>query len=294
MLTEIILDYWSSAAELNPYCVFAPWNSETLAQGIKFITAANSTLAIRGGGHSPITGTSNTNHGVLLVLTNLRERTVVQQPNQFGTQYLRAGPSFQWLGLYQFLDPYGLTVAGGRVAQVGDGALLGGGISFLSSSVGWAVDQVINFELVTAQGDILEVNQQTYPDLFWALKGGGNNYGVVTRYDMRTYPSASIFGGTINYSGQNGTFDMLDAYENWFQPGSGIDDKKAAIMPSYAIMLPDGTESASVVLYYNESIANPAPLQPFVDIPSSSSELGLMSYSELVNQTVLDGVHIGR
>jgi FAD/FMN-containing dehydrogenase len=94
----------------------------------------------------------------------------------------RVGPGNRWLDVYEYLTPQGLSVIGGRDAEIGVGGLtLGGGISWYSGRHGWACDGVKNYEVVVASGEILEVNQETYPDLYWALRGGGNNFGVVTR-----------------------------------------------------------------------------------------------------------------
>lgn len=90
-----------------------------------------------------------------------------------------------------------LTAAGGRLGPVGvPGLLLAGGINFYGNQVGFAADTVINYEVVLADGSIIEANKTSNPDLFWALKGGSSNFGLVTRFDLQTIKSSKVWAGT--------------------------------------------------------------------------------------------------
>lgn len=110
----------------------------------------------------------------------------------------RVGTGNTWIDVYDYLTPKNLSVVGGRVAAIGTGGLtLGGGISFFSGRHGWACDGIQNYELVTADSEILQVNRSSHPDLFFALRGGGNNFGIVTRLDMLTFPQGSMWGGSL-------------------------------------------------------------------------------------------------
>lgn len=73
--------------------------------------------------------------------------------------------------------------------------LVEGGISFISRRYGWALDNVVNYEVILANGSISQISHATAPDLFWALRGGGNNFGIVTRFDLTTYPLTQAWGG---------------------------------------------------------------------------------------------------
>ncbi|KAK8024445.1 hypothetical protein PG993_012511, partial [Apiospora rasikravindrae] len=93
-----------------------------------------------------------------------------------------------------FLETHGVTVAGGRDADVGVGGfLLGGGISYFSGEMGLGCDTVVNYEVVLTNGTIVNANASDNSDLWRALKGGGSNFGIVTRYDMQTLPSRQLF-----------------------------------------------------------------------------------------------------
>jgi FAD/FMN-containing dehydrogenase len=98
--------------------------------------------------------------------------------------------------VYSYLEPYNLAVAGGRLGPVGvAGLLLAGGINFYGNQVGFGCDTVVNYEVVLADGTIAEVNKDSYPDLFWALKGGSSNFGLVTRFDLQTIQSKKVWAG---------------------------------------------------------------------------------------------------
>lgn len=98
-------------------------------------------------------------------------------------------PGGKWGAVFDVLDPLQVTVPGDRDSDVGVGGyLLGGGMSYIGPLVGWACDNVVEYELVLASGKIVDVNKDSYPDLFPALKGGGNNFGIVTRYALKTFP----------------------------------------------------------------------------------------------------------
>lgn len=104
-----------------------------------------------------------------------------------------------WSEVYEYLTPKNVSVVGGRVSDIGVGGLtLGGGISFFSGRYGWACDGVRNYELVVANGTILQVNQTSHPDLYFALRGGGNNFGIVTRMDLEAFPLTDMWGGAVD------------------------------------------------------------------------------------------------
>ena len=156
---------------------------------------------------------------------------------------------------------------------------------------------MVNFELVTASGQILQVNEVTQPDLFWALKGGSNNFGIITRYDLKTYEIGTVFGGLLSWTGQESSLRFLDAFTAWFAPGGGVKDvAKAAILPNIAMTVPDFQETSATVLFYDDNITNPKTFENFTAIPrvANQSQVGLMSFSDLVNMTAFYGAHVGR
>lgn len=114
-------------------------------------------------------------------------------------------PGCRWKPVFETLAEYGVAVTGGRDSDVGAGGfILGGGNSFWSASHGWACDNVVNFEVVLADGSIVNANAEEHADLWIALKGGSGNFGIVTRFDMKSIeysnPQNHIYGGTLSFS----------------------------------------------------------------------------------------------
>lgn len=131
-------------------------------------------FATRSGGHSPNPGWSSIGEGgILLDLQKLNAISVSDDK-----KVASIGPGQRWGKVYETLDAYELSVIGGRIPQVGVGGLiLGGGFFHFSGRYGLAADNVKNFEVVLADGSVVNANAGSNSDLFWALKGGGPNFG---------------------------------------------------------------------------------------------------------------------
>ncbi|KAL5384416.1 hypothetical protein PMIN06_011072 [Paraphaeosphaeria minitans] len=275
---------WDQAAWLQPGCIFTPFTAKSLARGVAILVERNVTFTARSGGHMPVAGHASLDDGVMVATTHLTEKTLVRKPNPYGTDYLRAGPAFRWLEVYSFLEQHGLTTAGGRVSSVGSSLLLGGGLSYFSSAHGWAANNVVNFELALANGSLVDVNARTAPDLFWALKGGSSNYGIVTRYDLRVVPLGRVFGGTVTWAGEH-TQRYLDAQTAFILPGGGAEDDRAAIMPNFGYNPSTGQNSSGTVFVFNGTDANPAALRNLTSIPTTSGSVAVQRFSEVVAST---------
>lgn len=124
------------------------------------------------------------------------------------------GPGGRWADIYKALAPYDRIVAGGREGQVGvAGLILGGGKSFLTGRKGFACDNVLEFEVVLADGSIVKANRDERADLFRALKGGSNNFGIVTSFKMAMVESKKIWGGITVYSKEHITAAIEATYD---------------------------------------------------------------------------------
>lgn len=160
-------------------------------------------IAIRGGGHSHW-ASNNIANGATIDLSLLNG---VEYDKRSHVASIGAGA--RWGGVFAEIEPLGRSITGGREGNVGvAGLTLGGGASFHSARRGFACDDVVNYEVVLANGSVVQANARQYPDLFKALKGGGNNYGIVTRFDMQTFeaPKSGIWGGLLFM-----TYDQKDA-----------------------------------------------------------------------------------
>ena len=140
-------------------------------------------FAVKGGGHTAFPGASSIEGGITVSLESMNEITLSSD-----AKTAAIGPGNRWGAVYTKLAEQNLTVIGGRASDVGLGLVLGGGVSHHSNIYGFACDNVASFELVTASGVVLTVSSTRFPDLYWALRGGGNNFGVVTKFTLETVP----------------------------------------------------------------------------------------------------------
>lgn len=242
---------------------------------------------MKSGGHAAFPGASNTQDGITIDLQLLNELTVSDDKT-----ITRVGPGNRWVDVYEHLTPLGLSVVGGRVAEIGVGGLiLGGGISFFSGRYGWALDGIRNFELVTASGEILQVNYDSYPDLYWALRGGGNNFGIVTRFDMETFPQGDMWGGKITTMTEDTSTALIDAFIGF--ANSAPQDVDAAL---YTAFVWHGAHDASIAvtqLTYARPVESPAIFENYTSIPAVASELkftDLVWFTKDINESNPNGL----
>lgn len=145
---------------------------------VRYAAAHDLPLSVRGGGHS---AWGTVPGGVLVDLAAISDIEVD------GTR-VHVGGGAVWGAVAEALAPHGIALSSGDTASVGVGGLaLGGGIGWMVRSWGLACDQLVGAQLVTATGEVIEVDDETHPDLMWALRGGGGNFGVATRLDFEAH-----------------------------------------------------------------------------------------------------------
>jgi FAD/FMN-containing dehydrogenase len=166
-------------------------------------------LSVRGGAHSvPGFGTGD---GVLVADLSGLSSVTVDAANRIA----RAGGGVTWGGFNDATGEHGLATTGGVVSTTGIGGLtLGGGIGYLARGYGLSADNLLSAEVVTADGNIVTASETENPDLFWALRGGGGNFGVVTEFTYRLHPVSEIYGGPMFFELSDGP--ALLAYFNEF------------------------------------------------------------------------------
>jgi FAD/FMN-containing dehydrogenase len=176
----------------RPAAIVRPANAAGVAKVVRLAAETGIELAVRGGGHSTA-GHSLSDGGVVLDLSGL---TALDIDHHDRTAWAQAGLT---TGAYSVaVGRYGLATGFGDTASVGIGGLtLGGGIGYLVRKHGLTIDNLLAAELVTADSRILHVDAETYPDLFWAIRGGGGNFGVVTRFRFQLHELPSIVGGML-------------------------------------------------------------------------------------------------
>jgi FAD/FMN-containing dehydrogenase len=179
---------------------------------VAFAREAELEIAVRGGGHS-VSGKAACDGGLMIDLAEMKGIYVDPE-----ARTLRAQGGVTWGELNREAALHGLATTGGVVSTTGiAGLTLGGGLGWLNGIYGLAVDNLLSVELVTADGDVLRVSDDTEPDLFWALRGGGGNFGVATWFEYRLHPLARVVGGIVAHPFARAG-DLLRAFRELPQP----------------------------------------------------------------------------
>jgi FAD/FMN-containing dehydrogenase len=183
-----------------------------VVDAIAFARESGLEVSVRGGGHS-VAGQAVTDGGLMVDLAEMKGIYV-----DAAAQTVRAQGGVTWGELNRETALHGLATTGGVVSTTGiAGLTLGGGLGWLNGIYGLAVDNLLSVELVTAAGDVLTVTDETDPDLFWALRGGGGNFGVATWFEYRLHPLQEVFGGLIAHPFEDAG-DVLRAFRDLSQP----------------------------------------------------------------------------
>ncbi|KAM0276541.1 hypothetical protein ACHAQH_006642 [Verticillium albo-atrum] len=191
--------FWSQRqSAVKPSCFLLPNSTADVSTGINILTSLKTQFSVKSGGHTPFQGGSNVQDGVTISLEALNAVTVSPDRKTVSIE-----PGNRWIDVARKLDPLGLAVVGGRVPEVGvSGLLLGGGISFLSGQHGWGCDNVRNYEVVLASGEVVDANPKQNEDLYWALRGGGgSSFGIVTRFDVDGYDQGDVWARALIWPG---------------------------------------------------------------------------------------------
>ncbi|HXG40375.1 MAG TPA: FAD-binding oxidoreductase [Candidatus Limnocylindrales bacterium] len=176
----------------RPALIARPRSAAEVAEAVRLARSEGLALSVRGGGHS-IAGRAVIDGGLTIDLGSMRAIDV--HPVR---RLARVGAGATWGEVNDATSAHGLATTGGVVSTTGVGGLtLGGGLGWLMGAYGLAVDNLVSVELVTAGGEILDLSEASHPDLFWAVRGGGGNFGVATRFDFRLHPVAGVIGGLV-------------------------------------------------------------------------------------------------
>ncbi|KAL9018438.1 MAG: hypothetical protein Q9185_004281 [Variospora sp. 1 TL-2023] len=266
-------EYWSTQqAETLPACRVLPSSAREVAVTYLVTAFYKCKFAVKGGGHASFGGASSIQDGVTIDLQRLN--TI--QDNSEGT-VTQVGPGNRWIDVYQYLTPKNLAVVGGRDSDIGvSGFTLGGGISYFSERYGWACDGVENYEVVLANGHIVNVNLDKYPDLYWALRGGGNNFGIVTRMDLATFPQGQMLGGNSVYP-LTANASIIAAYQRFVADLPS--DPDAAIIVAFAYL--QGQWIANNIYAYAKPVTKPPIFEEFFALQNMTSTLRIANLTNI-------------
>ncbi|KAI1385522.1 uncharacterized protein F4822DRAFT_413320 [Hypoxylon trugodes] len=234
--------YWSKTAKLGPICIVQPKTPDEVSQTLNVLVAAQEKFAIRGGGHSPGVGTNNITGGVTIDL-GLMDKNYLG--NDAKTVTIGAGGRFK--NVYQELAKHGLAAVGSREGNVGVGGfILGGGNSWFTSRYGWACDNVVAYQIVLADGRIITADKDNHSDLFQALKGGSNNFGIVTNFTIKTVPCSQVWGG-VAVSPKEAIPQLIDVTWNFTEDVPQYRDSNLIVVLGYFPDFKDNVASTAVL-----------------------------------------------
>ncbi|KAL2802687.1 hypothetical protein BJX63DRAFT_414200 [Aspergillus granulosus] len=244
---------WSTNCWLEPQVIVTPTTSQQVAAALALCIFFVLKFSVRGGGHLHNPGFNSNSGGVVISLGEFQQVILSDDKSTADV-----GLGLRWLDVYEALEPDNVAVAGGRIPTVGvPGLILGGGISFQNSQYGVGAMGVSNYEMVLADLSIVNANAQENSDLFWALKGGGPNFGIVTKMEMATVPN-KIWSEARIYSptAYNDLVEALMTYHESIE----TDDQATLIWHATG-------DAILLVFVYCSPVETPAVFAPFYDIP---------------------------
>lgn len=268
---------WNGNVDRHPAVIVRCAGIEDIQQTVNFARERGLLLSVRGGGHSaPGYGT---NDGGLVIDLSLMKRISADPVRRTA----RAEGGVLWREFDQETQRHGLATTGGTVSNTGiAGLTLGGGLGWLMGKHGLSIDNLLSATVVTADGALRNASATEHPDLFWALRGGGGNFGVVTSFEYQLHPITQVLGGMVIYPLDQAAA-MLRFYRDFCATLSDEAEAYAAVLTS-----PDGHPVAAMLLGYNGPVEEGekvfAPARQFGK--PAADLVAPMSYA--ARQTMLD------
>ncbi len=235
---------WNGMIDRRPALIARCTGVADVMSCVNFARANNLLLAVRGGGHG-VAGNAVCDGGLMIDLSRMKGVRV--DPAR---RTARAEAGVTWRDFDRETQTFGLATTGGQISTTGvAGLTLGGGWGHLARQYGLASDNLVSADVVTADGQLLSASASENPDLFWALRGGGGNFGVVTSLEYRLYPLRQVLAGILAYP-----FHQAKEVLRLFRDLTvAAPDQLASDVA--VLTLPDGTSVVGVVACHSGSLA---------------------------------------
>ena len=272
---------YNAMIDRRPAVIVRPANTGDVMTAVRFAADNELTVAVRGGSHS-VPGFGTADDALVVDLSTMRSVRVDPL-----TQTARVEGGATWGDLNAAGYPFGLATTGGIISTTGVGGLtLGGGIGHLARGLGLSCDNLLAADVVTADGSFHVASDKEDPDLFWAIRGGGGNFGVVTSFEFRMSPVKDIYGGPMFFElDQAG--DLLRFYREFIADAP----EELGCFPAYQIapplpFIPEDRHGepfiAMVPCWAGDLDAGEKALQPIRDLaPRVAEFVGVMPYPAL-------------
>ena len=203
---------FNAMIDRRPALIAQPTDTSDVASAVNFARENGLLVSVKGGGHAA-SGHAVCDDGLMINLSLMKAITV-DRPSRIAV----AEAGVTWGEFDAATQVHGLAVTGGRVPSTGiAGLTLGSGSGWLERKLGYTVDNMIGAEVVTADGDVLRASEKKNPELFWGLRGGGGNYGIVTKFEYRLHPIGPIiFGGMLIFPRPRAA-EVIKAYREFIE-----------------------------------------------------------------------------
>ena len=272
---------YNAMIDRRPAVIVRPANTGDVMTAVRFAAENELTVAVRGGSHS-VPGFGTADDALVVDLSTMRGVRVDPQ-----TQTARVEGGATWGDLNAAGYPFGLATTGGIISTTGVGGLtLGGGIGYLARGLGLSCDNLLAADVVTADGSFHVASEKEDADLFWAIRGGGGNFGVVTSFEFRMSPVKDIYGGPMFFE-LDTAGELLRFYREFIAEAP----EELGCFPAYQIapplpFIPEDRHGepfiAMVTCWAGDLDAGEKALQPIRDLaPRVAEHVGVMPYPAL-------------
>ncbi len=203
---------WNGMIDRRPLAIVRAFGASDVMKAVKFARQHQLPLSVRGGGHN-VAGNAVCDNGLMIDLSRMRSIRVEPKKSR-----VRVEPGLTWGEFDRETQTFGLATTGGLVSTTGvAGFTLGGGVGWLVRKYGLAADNLTSVDVVTADGELLTASTTGNSDLFWGVRGGGGNFGVVTSFELQLHPVGPIvLGGLLAHHARDGR-ELLRFYREFIK-----------------------------------------------------------------------------
>jgi len=264
---------WNGMIDRKPALIAQCKNADDIAECVKFARKNNLIVSVKGGGHN-VAGNAVIDGGLMIDLSKMKE-IKVDVANKTAT----AEPGVILREFDAATQQYGLSTTMGTISETGiAGLTLGGGIGYLMTKFGTASDNLISAEIITANGDQIKVDKDNHADLYWAIRGGGGNFGIVSKFKYQLHSfGPNVVGGMILYPMEQGKAvmqnyrdyarkapDELMAYTGFIVTPDGL--PVTAIVPVWVGDVKDAEKHLAPLRNFGSPLADMVTEMPYVQI----------------------------
>jgi FAD/FMN-containing dehydrogenase len=272
---------YNGMIDRRPAAVVRCTGAADVAACVNFAREGGLDLSVRGGAHS-VPGFGTNDGGIVIDMVDMKAVDVDPR-----ARTVRAGGGCTWGDFNQATYAHGLATTGGIIASTGiAGLTLGGGIGYLTRAYGLSLDNLISCDVVTADGRTVKASERENEDLFWALRGGGGNYGAVTTFEYRLHPVKDIVAGVFFYS-----LDHIRTVLQFFRDYIATAPEEMGAFPAFQIapplpFIPEAEHGKPFIAIVSCWAGDPGQaeraMQPFRDVaPRVAEMVAPMPYPDL-------------